>query len=118
MEFAAKLDFCFDVGIIVAEGHLRQLHAESELAALVDLVLILHVRMHIAEEKLLIVLIAQTNPHTLIRSLALVAECIVGLHYVFEDWLVKNLNFHLKSLSTQVLRSGRGAFLAPCLRSC
>ena len=50
MEFAAKFDFCLHVGEIVAERHLRQLHAQGELTTLVDLVLILNVRVYVAEE--------------------------------------------------------------------
>jgi len=50
MELAAKLHLCLHILEIVAEGQLSKLHAECELAALFHFVLVLDVRVHIAEE--------------------------------------------------------------------
>ena len=57
MELGRELDLGLNELVRLSEGHVSQRHAQSELAALVYLVLVLHVRVHIAKEKLFIVLV-------------------------------------------------------------
>ena len=54
MKLSTKFDFGLNELVVVRKSHLCKLHAKSELAALVDFILILHVRMHITKKQLLV----------------------------------------------------------------
>ncbi len=71
MEFSGKLDLGLDFLSLASECHLGKLDTELVLAGLFSIVLILHIRVHIAIEKLGVVLISQLESHTLIRCASL-----------------------------------------------
>ena len=54
MEFGGKLDLGSDFVVVCVEGAIRDLHAESVLAGVDGLVLILDIRVYVTEEDLII----------------------------------------------------------------
>ncbi len=71
MELSTEFHFSLGSHEIIAEGLVAEHHTELELTALSDLVLILHVRMHVTKEQLLVASIRKSDTHTLIRSISL-----------------------------------------------
>lgn len=95
MELRRKLDFCFDLHGWVWESLLSELNTELVDSGLGCLILILHVGMHVSEKELLITLICELQPDTLIGGLALGSQTVIGLHKRFQNLFVKHLNLHL-----------------------
>lgn len=81
-------------GIVVTKRQLTEHHAELVLPTVLHLVLVLHIRVHITVEQLLVVLIGQANAHTLVGRPTSLGHLIVGLDDVHQDFLVQNLSFH------------------------
>jgi len=98
MELSTELDLGLHVLVVITKCHFGQLHAQSELATLSDLVLVLNVGVHISKEQLFIVGVGEAHTDTLIRGGALESESVVGFHNVVEDNFIKHLHFHLECL--------------------
>ena len=71
MELSTEFHFSLGSHKIIAEGLVGEHHTELKLAPLRDLVLVLHIRMHVTKEQLLVASIRQSDTHTLIRSFSL-----------------------------------------------
>ena len=98
MELSREFNFSFDKLDVLAKSHLSQLDTKGELPALVDFVLILHVRMHVSEEKLLLVFVGKPQTDTLIGLVPLHLQVVVRFHDVVENLLVQHLDFHFKGV--------------------
>jgi hypothetical protein len=71
VELSGELHFGLDALILALKCALCQLHAQLVFAGLLSLVLVLHVRVHIAVKERRAVFVAKGKSHALIRSAAL-----------------------------------------------
>lgn len=82
MELGGELHLGLNKLVLLVESMLGQANAKSELATLVDLVLVLHVGVHVTKEQLFIVFVRESQTHALVWRIALQFEIVVCLHDV------------------------------------
>ena len=80
MELSGELDLGLDLGVVVGKGHLGELYAQLVLTSVFSLVLVLHVRVHVAIEQLLVILVSQLEANTLVWSAAPLDHEVIGLN--------------------------------------
>jgi len=77
VEFGGKLSLGLNKLVLFIESHFSQLNAELELATLLDLVLVLHIWVHVTKEELLVSLVSEADTHSLVGGEALENQLVV-----------------------------------------
>ena len=77
VEFCGKFSLGLNKLELFIKSHFSQLNAELELATLLDLVLVLHIWVHVTKEELLVSLVRKADTHSLVSGVALETQLVV-----------------------------------------